>query len=271
MKRLILGVMLFTSGFLYAQNEPILRSSKGTYILPQSGDWGLGTSARPFLEYFGTLFSGNNTAPNLDFHQVNQGLFVKKFTDEKTAIRLGLFLNNVSGSSKLVVQDLTPGSPSDATVTDVKSTNQMGGTLLMGLEKRRGAGRLQGIYGYEGFVGYSSGAVETIVYGNSMEYYANAISASRVVKNPSSAPVFNLGAQAFIGFEYFFAPKFSIGGEFNIRLLYAINSATSKQEEVWDANTSQSVIESERLQDRSTSIGIQTLSQQAGLRLHFYF
>lgn len=263
--------MLLTSGFLYAQNEPILRSSKGTYILPQSGDWGLGAGARPVLQYIGTLFSNNNVAPVLDFHQVNQGLFLKKFKDEKTAYRLGLFLNNESMSSKVVVPDLTPGSPSDATVTDIMSRNQMGGTLLIGLEKRRGSGRLQGIYGYEGLIGYSSGLVESTVYGNSMEYYANSISQSRVTKNPSSAPVFSLGAQAFIGFEYFFAPKFSIGGEFNLRLLYAIHSATSKQEEIWDANNSQTLTQSERLQDRSTSLSFQTLSQQAGLRLHFYF
>jgi hypothetical protein len=111
--------------------------------------------------------------------------------------------------------------------------------LSGGLEWRRGKGRVQGYYGAEIGVGFSSEQVD-YQYGNEMtatnpsvfstiwagkfsgpsgasgggigEFFEDQVS-ERVVEESSGTNI-SFGARAFVGVEFFFAPNMSVAGEF---------------------------------------------------------
>jgi len=97
MKKTILTLMIFNLMFFaIAQEEEtatLLVSKKGFPILPESGDFSLGISAVPFLEYAGNAFNGatNNNSPGFYFTQEHPLMITGKYMlDENTAIR-GIF------------------------------------------------------------------------------------------------------------------------------------------------------------------------------------
>lgn len=273
MKRIVLFLaILSTASYANAQAEPILKSKKGNYILPQTGDWGLGINASPVLFYLGNMFNNNgNPAPSLNFHNTNQGLYFKYFINEKHARRAGLRLMNYQANVRDLVDNLDPDAEPNTSVTDIYKQSEFQINLTYGFEKRRGAGRLQGIYGVEGIIGYGTGNRMKVEYGNSMEFYADSISNQRITKNPSSSSYFNIGLQGFIGFEYFFAPKISIGGEFNLTALYNIQGELKHETENWDNVEGVSTFESTVITSRVNSFSFGTNNFSSNFRLLFYF
>jgi hypothetical protein len=124
--------------------------------------------------------------------------------------------------------------------------------LSVGFEKRRGEGRLQGYYGADLFFMYNNG---TAANQNFKGEYANAFTSTNTMptstnyvatvngyrtSNISQGGQFGVGARAFVGAEYFIAPKISIGGELGWGLAYAIGFDGSQTDEEWN-NVSLSV------------------------------
>jgi hypothetical protein len=81
--------------------------------------------------------------------------------------------------------------------------------LGFGIQKFRGKGRLQGIYGAEAMFGIGGGSTE-------FEYLKplDAASFGSRTKEIKSGSSFMFGVRAFLGAEYFFAPKMSLGAEY---------------------------------------------------------
>ena len=77
----------------------VLMSKKGVPILPEAGEYALGISANPFLEYFGNFLNGTNgnNSPVFDFAGNPLGtpfaLYGKKMLDANTALRARFALN----------------------------------------------------------------------------------------------------------------------------------------------------------------------------------
>lgn len=100
---------------------------------PKSGDWSVGTSAGPVLEYVGNLISGVATSPAVSFgadqgHETNHtNISGKYFTDDMTAWRgsLNLYFNSDE---------------------DADASFMLG--VSAGKEYRKGTSNLQGYYGY---------------------------------------------------------------------------------------------------------------------------
>lgn len=155
---------------------------------------------------------------------------------------------------------------------DIGRVSNRNVVLGIGLEKRRGKTRLQGFYGGELFVWGGStkekykyankltqvaedgttafqenidandGAYTHDFAGDFAAYGASSnisgavtgytnVDAARVLKRKTNGQI-GVGVRAFIGAEYFIAPKISIGGEFGWGIGYALNT---KDKSTWDA------------------------------------
>lgn len=270
MKKIILSLLIlgFVSA-LQAQKEPILKSKKGHYILPQTGDWAIGISANSILNYAGNMFSGNNNAANFGFFDQNNTVFGKKFISENFAYRGSLSMLYANNTNNVFVKDLAPGAASDATVTDKVNINNFQMILRGGVEYRRGSGRLQGVYGGYAQVGYFSGSSNSRTYGNTMENYRSVALSRQTEYNEGNG--FNFGLFGFAGVEYFFAPRISIGGEFNLGMLYYMEGKTTRTEEVWNNSTSAAELIKRDVQANSSGFNISTDNIGGILKLMFHF
>ena len=206
----------------------------------------MGADATPLLDYVGNAFNFNdNNSVNSAFRTNDQSIFLKYFQDESTAIRarIRVGLDNTA-TNNFVVQD----EQSDPTVTvedkrRVRNTNIVIGA---GLEKRRGSGRLQGFYGGEFFLALSGGST-TFEYGNTFnqnnvtptsttdfDAQITGPAPSRLLET-SNGSTFGLGLRGFVGAEYFFAPKLSVGTEFGWGFGFNSTGEGETKVESWDA------------------------------------
>ncbi len=231
MKKLILTVALASAAaFVSAQD---MMSKRGTPILPESGDWSIGFDAAPLLNYFGNLFdqTGNNSANAM--YQQNQTIVGKMMKDENTALRVKVRLGIGSYKEEnLVNDDVSTATPNPMVVDSWKeSTTNV--TLGAGLQKYRGKGRLKGYYGAEAGIMFGGGK-HTYEYGNAItttntsptstdwtnydpttgSYLPLPLGSTSRLTEEKNGSSFGISIRGFIGVEYFFAPKLSIGAEY---------------------------------------------------------
>lgn len=168
------------------EENDILKSKKGTPILPQSGDYAIGIDAAPMINFAGQVLNSVNAggaATSPGFNQLTeptsglQSIYLKKFLSDKEALRVKVMINMRTDTRKDYVQDDKKwddlvGSGDQADYDDaemdltekyVDRNNDIG--VLVGKEMRRGYGRLQGFYGAEVGLMYTC-AVSTYKYAN---------------------------------------------------------------------------------------------------------
>ncbi len=222
-----------------------LFSKKGKAILPVAGEFGIGLNALPFIDLFGNLIkinSSNKFVNPLSFEAPDgQQLFLKYFKNSKTAYRARIGLGYHYNTETFPVND---DSNAGLTTVDKRTENYTTFSTSIGLEKRKGLGRIQGIFGAELNILFQNGTPDLMNYKYS---YANPISSGNT--SPSTAlfvdgtprPLFEktftsfgIGATGFFGLEYFIAPKISVGGEMGLRIMYINNSKSKTKTEVWD-------------------------------------
>ncbi len=280
-KRFTLAIaLLFSATSIFAQDSGLV-SKKGVPILPEAGEYSLGIDATPFFNYFGNFLNGTagNTAPTFGFTAAHPMQITGKYmVDANTAYR-GIFrLGFTSLSESQYVNDDSNTSSTPAFVEDKRKQSQFNLALGAGLEKRRGKGRLQGIYGAQALILFGTNST-SYEYGNEMSssntnptfYDWSTYSVSSGTRNTEDkqGTTFGFAVQAFAGAEYFFAPKFSISGE----LLYGLGIASTGDgtltTEYWDAGSS-----SVKTQDTNTGgnfyFGLDT-GISGVLNLNFYF
>lgn len=268
MKKTIL-MSAFALGLTTA-NAQDLTSKKGEPYLPESGDWSVGIDATPMFEYLGRLGSAANAAPTWNNYGLRQSITGKYFKDASTAYRATIRLGVSNQKDRKSVNDfVAPTAFTDALAENggtkfdqmKKSTRNI--VLGLGLEKRKGKTRLQGIYGADLFV-WGGSTKENYKYGNKLTQTDDAatgfnenldadgpaayttdfgtnvvtaipgytnVDAARVLKRKTGGNI-GIGVRAFIGAEYFIAPKISIGGEFGWGVGYQINT---KNKATYDA------------------------------------
>jgi hypothetical protein len=232
----------------FAQDETSLTSKKGTPILPEEKEFAIGISANQFLNYV------TRGAANPSFTYVNNpsnvpvALFGKKMLNANTALRARFALNAGANTQKAIVfaSNISPDPLAPSFNEDWRTVTSTDILLAGGYENRRGKGRLQGVYGGEFLFGVSGNRVK-YQYGNAItqDFNApettnfagnvnNANGFSRVLTERNSANLF-IGARAFAGVEYFFAPKISIGGEFGYTLGGSVQGKGIVTTETWDS------------------------------------
>jgi hypothetical protein len=305
LKKSILAVaVVLGATSLFAQK---LESKNGEAYLPAAGDWAVGIDATPFLNYFGNLIGGgqgNNTAPSWNFLTNNQTITGKYFVEDDVAYRASLRLGFGSATEKRMVTDRAslavvdfPNLP-DMVENKMKASSMNVG-LAVGLEKRRGFGRLQGYYGAELGFNLKSNS-DKYEYGNALtlstaapavgvdaadDFGGNVFADgdygfnSRVTETKSGL-TFGVGLRAFIGAEYFVLPRLSVGGEFGWGLAFTSKGAASTSTEMVGTNGTTGVESIETITregSKSSSFGVDTEANTSmfgaagSLRMVFHF
>ncbi|MBL7935092.1 MAG: hypothetical protein JNM51_04705 [Bacteroidia bacterium] len=299
-KSIALVALAFGVTGAFAQD---LTSKKGEPFLPEAGDYAIGIDATPFLNYVGNFFGKNvaNNAPTWNFANTNLTITGKSFKDANTAYRASINLGFANNGGKIMVTDRSVTTPPTYPTlpTQVENKYKSSSTsigLSAGIEKRRGKTRLQGVYGAEVGLGINtSGSKYT--YGNALSVSAtNPVGVStsgdgmngnanittdsygnsaRVTKVKNGL-AFSFGVRAFVGAEYFVAPKVSIGGEFGWGLGLSINGkSTTSLESI--GGTTPAVGTQEREGAKSSSFVLGTDNKNAffgpaaSLRLNLHF
>ena len=314
MKKSILVVAVILGSTAFAQK---MESKNGEAYLPASGDWAIGIDATPFLNYFGNLIGGgqgNNTAPTWNYLTTNQTITGKYFVEDDMAYRASLRLGFGSMSEKAMVADrsVDPTAPSTwpAASAEVENTAKYGSTnigLGVGMEMRRGFGRLQGFYGAE--LGFNIASMkETYTYGNTLTASTAAVDVNITAADDftggsmgtslttdvdgtgatnnaritelKGGTTFGIGLRAFIGAEYFILPRLAVGGEFGWGLVFSSTGASSTTYETEGTTATGTVeqIETRTIEgNKSGQFGVDTDSVNgvfgpAGtLRITFHF
>ncbi len=257
MKKFILAVLLLSTTSVFAQD---LENKMGETYLPQAGDWAIGIDATPFLSYFGNFIGGSdgNAVPTWNYLTTNQTITGKYFVADDMAYRASLRIGFASNSGSEMVfnrgtnpADIQYPSSEPAMVENTWKSGMTNIGLAGGLEMRRGFGRLQGFYGGELGIAFSSSG-NKFTYGNA--YNSNATfnvsadpaddmdvdgdgSADNVGVDPfgnsgrltesKSGTAFGVGLRGFIGAEYFVLPRLAVGGEFGWGLMFMANGTSS--------------------------------------------
>ena len=247
--------ILAISAFAFNASAQELTSKKGFPILPEAGDWSLSFDAVPFLDYafdktrFMSATPATSAAGALNYNVANT-IVGKYMKDANTAyrgiVRVGF---NRTSIDNYVSKD---GSTTGEEVVDNSATTTSNITLGAGMQWYRGKGRLRGYYGAEALLGIASGPSTTITYGNAYSTTNPTPTSTTSFITGTSSPAgsrftetksgmgFNIGARGFVGAEYFFAPKMSIGAEFGWGLgLNSVSDGEAKSD-TWNGTAVQS-------------------------------
>jgi hypothetical protein len=305
MKKFITTAILAVACFAaFAQDEAItsvttsepvvLKSKKGINILPESGEWGLGISANPFLGYGGNFFNGNtfNGSPAFTFPTNpanNIALFGKYIVDANTAyrVRFNASVNSSINKAVIVQNEVSPDANFPAFTEDWNETSRQTVVIAAGYEKRRGKSRVQGVYGGEFVVGYS-GLNQEYQYGNPMSADFNAPITnnfgSNILQGSTAAAVqrkteekfgsiLSLAARGFIGVEFFIGPKISLGGEFGYSVAFNTASRGLITSERWNPSTNSVLVTETDINNNGyfTFVGTSLDNLSGSINLLFYF
>lgn len=252
MKKIII-IIAFLCGIVpnVISQDTVLTSKKGIPILPQKGDWAIGIDARPFANFF-------NSNSNVGFNFINDNTFFgKKFINNNTAYRARVRIGfNQFNNEFYSMEDGQIIPDPNVTVTDKQNINTMDITVGFGIEKRKGYGRLQGFYGAEVFVTVET-QNENYTYGNdfsmtnpnptSHNFGHNIPGAGGRYSYIEDGITFGGGIRGFLGVEYFFAPKISVGGEFGWGPGFGFTSEGKKKCKSWDIQNNSLKTETEKI------------------------
>jgi len=259
---LILALFLFIVQQLSAQ-EP-LKNKNGVLVMPEAGELALGFDAAPFLRYAGNLLNGENNAPNADFMQAYPmtitGIYMKRNDfGYRASVRLGF---GTEKSDTLVKRE---GSTNpNETVSNETKTNSSDITIGAGIQKWRGKSRFKGIYGAE-FRFNIATEKTTYSYGNPLS--AQSSTSTRTISDKSGS-TFGFMLRGFVGIEYFFAAKASLGAEFGWGPALQTKGRGEVKSESWTGNgVNDSVTET----DKSSSFRFDNDNASGSINLRFYF
>ncbi len=253
-------------------NSQALTNKKGQPMLPVTGDWGISAQADPFINFASTIAlgmfgaEGTATAPTFTNYYDNQTFIGKRFKSDNLAERV-IFNIGLSRDAQTatIAKDSaysTAGgllSYENEKVEDKWASKSLRVGLGYGMEWRRGSNRLQGYYGADAMLWVSSSS-NKYTYGNdanesftSIDFNGNVTGESRTLSSKSGM-TFGLGVRGFIGVEYFFLPKMSLGAEYGYGLGLARTGQSSSEVEKW--NSSNSTVSTEDVESGSKSSSI---------------
>lgn len=229
-KNILFVATIFIATSTFAQDG--LTSKKGEAYIPETGDWALGFNSAPLLDYVGNLFNGTeNNSIGTVFQTNDLSVTGKYFVDKSTAYR-GRFRIRFGSINQDINIDTSITPPTPSYITNELSTSRFDLVLGAGFEKRKGNTRIQGYFGGEALISFSSSSSET-----DFALDLNAANPGIRVLEMTNPSIFTIGVRAFIGVEYFIFPKVSVGAEYGWGL--GFTSLGERKEEIeWFDGTS---------------------------------
>lgn len=249
----IIFIALISFSIGSAQGDTLIRNKNGYPLLPEKGELAVGISMTPIFNYFGNFMHGNNatflapTANFAPFAAQPNAVFLKYFVADDAALRFTLEFTSTSVTNSVYVQDdaaVINDPMSNAQVTDILTTMNRNYVVGFGYEKRRGSTRLQGVYGANLLLSYGN-FKQNYQYGNPMsaanplpttnDYGTNLYNGGRVLNNYGGEQL-GVGANVFMGVEYFILPKISIGAQFSYGFLLTKAKQAKFNYEYWNVD-----------------------------------
>lgn len=268
--------------------------------LPEEGDWALGIDVVPILKYIGNAFNGTDGSNGLDHvggtpftsgHFGNQGLMPtvsimgKYMLTDEWAVRANVGLMISSANDKAYSPDdkaLLTNPFSEANVVDRARYDRNGMSMLLGAEYRKGARRIQGVFG-AGLLFAFQNSKETYSWGNALteinqsptsHAFANMPTLPtgyRALKQNGAGSDFYLGLTGSAGIEWFVAPKIALGAEVNLSLYYTFGTQTYVESEGYNATLGKVETRTDLYAPGSNGIYFGTESLGGSLYMTFYF
>jgi len=278
-KKVLFVASLFLATATFAQDG--LTSKKGEAYLPEAGDWSIGFDATALTMFVGNAFNGaGNSTSVIDpstgtvtnggtMNSLNAGGWMngtvgqeirfKMFKDEKTAIRIRARIGFGSSNSDFLGkydQDADVTTADDDFVINTKVSDGFSVVLGGGLEKRRGNTRIQGYYGGEIWFAMLAGQTTTVddgrILSDNFDGGFNSAATARTTETKAGSTL-GIGLQGFIGVEWFFAPKVSLGAEYTWGLGFSSTGAGENTSEFWGITA----------QDAANGITVNSLNEQS--------
>lgn len=225
MKKLLIYFIACSVLFVIAfKTEAQITSEKGEPFLPESGDIAIGIDARPFTKIFNDVSNVNYSFLN------NNAIYGKYFLDDQLAIRANLRANYTqTENTELIIQDGQEIPDPNIQVEDVETDKTTNIVVGAGIEKRKGNTRVQGFFGGElqfmmtkNLTEYEYGNDFSLINQNpsTTNFGTNIPAAGQRFTEIEAGNTYGMGIRAFVGVEYFIAPKLSVGGEFGWGFAY---------------------------------------------------
>jgi hypothetical protein len=197
--------------------------------VPETGDFGIGFNAVPLINIIGNATSGDDKSIKNMFGKYN-AVFGKYMLADDRAIRASFAADFTNATYRNFVVDNTANSP-DSLVTDFFNESSQSFVIGFGYEKRRMKGRIHGIYGSDLLFSFERNN-HTYTYGNAFGLL-NPTPTSTNWQTETAQPTnnrvvsqnngsFGIGLRPFVGIEYFFGPRISIGGEIGYAFKYEV-------------------------------------------------
>ena len=234
-----------------AQSNEQIQNKKGVDIMPVSGEFavGIGVGLNSVTGWVGSMFGytgynsiGQTYVNNPLFSGSSVSIFGKYMLSDNNALRMSLSNFGNDNTLKYEVYDDRANDP-DSTVVDKQRFNSSTTYLSAGYEWRRGKTRLRGIYGADVVLSWTN-SHNHYTYGNSLS--ENNLTPTMAAAMPGwnntygrmteqrNGATFGFGARAFVGVEYFIAPKICIGTEFGWRGMFEITGKGKTMYERYD-------------------------------------
>lgn len=252
MKKVIIVACALVMGVsASAQNEQI-QNKKGTDIMPVSGEYcvGIGVGINSLTSWVGNMFGYTASNNSLNNTYVNNPLFTgssvsifgKYMVSDNNAMRVSISNFGSDVTNLYRTYDDRSNDP-DSVVVDKTRFNSSTTYLSAGWEWRRGKTRLRGIYGGDAVLSWQN-SHQHYTYGNNLG--PNNLTPTQAGAMPGwnstwgrttqvrNGATFGVGVRAFVGVEYFIAPKICIGTEFGWRAMMEMTGKSRVDYERYD-------------------------------------
>lgn len=290
---IILSACLFPA-MLWAEDK------EQKQYLPEEGDWALGIDVVPILKYIGNAFNGTNGTNELSHvggtpftsgKFGGQGLMPtvsimgKYMLTDEWAVRanVGLMISSANDKAYSIDDKALSENPfSEAKVIDGARYDRNGMSMLLGAEYRKGARRIQGVFG-AGLLFAFQNSKETYSWGNALteinqsptsHTFANMPTLPngyRALTQNEAGSNFYLGVTGSAGVEWFVAPKIALGAEVNLSLYYIFGTQTYVESEGYNATLGKVETRTDLYAPGSNGIYFGTESLGGSLYMTFYF
>ena len=276
----------------------LAQESNDSQFGPVAGEKAFGVTLNPIATFVGNLSNGtaNNALGDLQGESLfsknyawipNFSIMGKYFLSDNTALRANIGFIFSKNNNQTYVRDdeaFFLNSFSQAKVIDSQITSRRGGSFAIGLEKRIGTGRVQGIIGGSAVYGFAT-TKQTYAYGNAItslnqvptiatpaNYTAlGSMPNARPTKTFTASPSHLAGIVGSFGAEYFLCKKASIGAEVNVYFVHEWTSQRYAEYEGYNIINDKVDTYTNTISPKSTRTEFATGNVGANLFMNFYF
>lgn len=294
----ILLIGMFPFAGMQAQENTVEQGKEKApkVYLPEQGDWSVGVDVLPLIKYIGT---GNNNlkggggspfTKGTDFDNKtlmpDASLMGKYMLTDQWALRANIGFKVGVETYKRYVRDdeaaiLDPLG--EKKVEDRIRNNKSGVSVMLGAEYRKGAGRVQGVFGAGVLFAFMNNKLK-YDYGNEITSVNQHPTTSvrdgqsylipdgyRVLTAYNTGSNFYTGITGSAGVEWFVAPKISLGAEVNLSVYYLFGRQTYVESEGYNAALGRVEKRTDLVSPGDKGFYAATESLGGSLTFNFYF